>query len=91
MQRWYVYILQTKNGKRYIGLSCDADRRLDEHNKGLSLFTKRYVHWKRIYLQEFETYTEARKRELYLKKQKGGNGLKKILENTKNHNEEYGS
>ncbi|MCE7863304.1 MAG: GIY-YIG nuclease family protein [Bacteroidetes bacterium CHB5] len=37
---WYVYVLKSqKNGKIYVGMSQDIDRRLAEHNSGKSKFT----------------------------------------------------
>ena len=79
MKKHFVYIIRCDEGKFYIGLSVDPKKRLDAHNKGLSRWTKRYKNWKIAYLKEFNNYTEARKWEIYLKKQKGGNGFKKVL------------
>lgn len=79
MKKYYVYVIKCNIGKLYIGLSSNLSRRIDAHNKKLSLWTKRYSGWKKIYEKEFDNYTDARKWEIYLKKQKGGNGLKRII------------
>ena len=79
MHKYYVYVIKCNEGRLYIGLSQNTNRRIEAHNKKLSLWTKRYSSWKKIYEKEFDNYTEARKWEIYLKKQKGGNGLKKLL------------
>ena len=63
----------------YIGFSEDVLKRLQQHNSGESRWTRSYKNWKLIYSKEFDNITDARKWEIYLKKQKGGNGLKKIL------------
>ena len=78
-----VYIVESECKKKYIGLSEDAKVRLDKHNAGLSKWTSKYKNWRIIYKREFKNLSEARKWENYLKRQKGGNGLKKIIEEYK--------
>ena len=63
----------------YIGATSNISKRLTQHNAGESRWTKRYKNWELIYKKEFNDYTNARKWELYLKRQKGGNGLKKEI------------
>ena len=31
---WYVYLLRTRNGALYAGITTDTDRRLKEHHEG---------------------------------------------------------
>jgi predicted GIY-YIG superfamily endonuclease len=74
-----------EEGKRYIGVTSDWMRRLGEHNDKLFYirqWTKKFNNWRIIYLKEFDDYTQARKWEIYLKKQKGGTGLKYWMEAT---------
>ena len=83
--KFFVYIIKCDEKKRYIGITSDWKRRLSEHNDKLShltQWTKRFNNWSLIYLKEFENYTEARKWEIYLKKQKGGIGLKYLIDTT---------
>jgi putative endonuclease len=77
-----VYIIQSDCGRLYIGLSEDIVERLREHNTGMSKWTSKYKNWKIIYTKDFPNLSEARKWENYLKRQKGGKGLKKILESS---------
>jgi len=74
-----VYIIKSECAKFYIGLSEDIEKRLTEHNTGKSKWTNKYKNWKIIYRKKFKNLSEARKWENYLKRQKGGNGLKKII------------
>ena len=74
-----VYVIKSKCGKFYIGLSENAENRLKKHNEGKSKWTSKYKNWRIIYKKEFKNLSEARKWENYLKRQKGGNGLKKVI------------
>jgi putative endonuclease len=68
-----VYVIYSVSfNKIYIGQTDGLDRRLFEHNNGLlSSYTKRYKPWKIVYTEEYETRSEALKREKQLKSQKG--------------------
>jgi len=69
---FYTYVLYSaKVNKIYIGQSSNLEKRLWEHNNGLSKYTKRYIPWEIIYKETFESRTEAMKREKELKTQKG--------------------
>ena len=85
-----IYIIESRNKRKYIGLSENIKHRLQKHNAGLSKWTSRYKNWKIIYEKEFDNLNEARKWENYLKRQKGGNGLKKIIEEYDNKNKKPG-
>jgi putative endonuclease len=68
----YLYILQsTIKAKTYIGIATDLDRRLTEHNSGKTRSTKPFAPWKIIHQEKYDTRTEARKREKYLKSAAG--------------------
>jgi putative endonuclease len=75
-----VYVIKSENNRYYIGLSENADKRLKEHNQGLSKWTKRDKNWQIIYRKKCNNLTEARKWENYLKKQKGGQGFKRLVQ-----------
>ncbi|MGA2775704.1 MAG: GIY-YIG nuclease family protein [Candidatus Omnitrophota bacterium] len=34
MKKWYVYILECKDGKLYTGITNDLERRVKQHNRG---------------------------------------------------------
>ncbi|MCE1188213.1 MAG: GIY-YIG nuclease family protein [Ignavibacteria bacterium] len=74
-----VYILRsTINGSYYYGQTSDIQKRFDEHNSGLSGYTKRYMPWELIYTEEYATRSEAMIREKFLKSY---NGYKWLVEN----------
>ena len=75
----YVYVLKSfKDHKRYIGLSNNLERRLEEHNNGKVTATKFRRPFKLIYFEEFNSRSEAAKREKFFKTGKGREFLKNI-------------
>ncbi len=79
MKKHWTYVIKSEEGKFYIGYTENLKRRLIFHNSGKSKWTSRYKNWKLIYSKVFDNKTDARKWELYLKRQKGGNGFYKII------------
>jgi len=74
----YVYILKSINySKTYTGSTPSLEKRLEEHNKGFSLFSKRYMPWTIIYTEQYNNLKEARLREKYLKSTAGRRFIKK--------------
>lgn len=64
----YMYILQSKkDNKFYIGCTNNINRRVKEHNYGLSKFTKGKGPWILKYEEEFSCLAEARGREKQIK------------------------
>ena len=81
MKLYYVYVIESKEGFKYTGMTEDLEERLEQHNdQTLSFWTKRGTNWKLIYKEEFDNKTEALKREKWLKTGVGRDYLKKILE-----------
>lgn len=69
---YYVYILQSsKSGILYYGYTEDLRKRLQEHNKGKSKFTKGHTPWKLVYYSAFVDKQKAKDFELYLKSGSG--------------------
>jgi putative endonuclease len=67
----FVYILfSEKLNKFYIGSTTDLERRLKEHNRGKEKFTKTGIPWLLVYNELFDELIDARRREVYIKKQK---------------------
>ena len=60
-------------------MTNDLDRRLKQHNSERYFYTKRYVPWKIIFSENFNTRIEARQREKYLKTAAGRKWIKKNL------------
>ena len=69
MKRYYVYILSSKTGTLYIGVTHDLQRRIFEHKHGLiEGFTKRYKVTRLVYYEETPEVNEAITREKEIKK-----------------------
>ena len=76
----YLYILQNRQGRHYIGISkLNLEKRLNRHNAGDVISTRLGKPWKLIYFEEYKDYQEARYREKQIKSWKGGNVFKKFL------------
>ncbi len=74
-----VYLLRNPTGIRYIGLSGDVVRRVQQHNVGVSRWTRDKGPWILEWTSTPRSLGEARKLENLLKRQKGGVGLAPIL------------
>ena len=68
--KYFTYILQCIDNTFYIGSTNDLERRIYEHNhlKSGAHYTKIRRPVKLLYTEEYETMSEARKRENMLKK-----------------------
>ena len=65
-----VYVLRNSEGRFYIGLSEDPQHRLQQHNDGISRWTKAGRPWRIVWQSETHSLGEARKLENKLKRQK---------------------
>jgi putative endonuclease len=80
MKKFTVYIIKSSEGYRYTGMTEDLEKRLNEHNnKTLSFWTKRGTDWKLVYKEEFNTRSEAMKKEKWLKTGAGRDFLNEII------------
>ena len=80
---FYVYVLKNeKSGILYTGQTSDLKKRLARHNdksRVANRYTKKYEgNWVILYSEEYETRSEAVRRERYLK---SGNGRRWVKEN----------
>ena len=73
-----VYVIRNATGKLYIGLSENVQSRLQQHNQGVSKWTRHRGPWSLVWESESLTLSEARKLENRLKRQKGGAGFRKL-------------
>jgi len=80
-----LYILQSLSQKDrfYVGITNRENERIDEHNRGQTISTKKYRPWKVIYTEEFENKSESMKREKYLKSINGYKERLEIIEKNK--------
>ena len=77
---YYTYILKSrKDGKIYTGYTKDLRKRLNQHNKGLSTYTKGRGPFKLIYYEACLSEDKARSRETYLKSGMGKRYIKNRL------------
>ena len=74
----YVYILKSIHySKTYIGSTVNLIKRIEEHNAGYGIYSKRYKPWVLVYKENFENLSDARKREKYFKSPTGRRFIKK--------------
>jgi putative endonuclease len=68
---WYLYIVRTSLNTLYTGVTTDIQRRLNEHNSGLSKSAK-YTRSMRpvvlVYSERYDSKSEALKREIAIKR-----------------------
>ncbi|MEA1929307.1 MAG: GIY-YIG nuclease family protein [Patescibacteria group bacterium] len=76
---YVVYVLRSKEGKFYKGLTSNLERRLKEHRAGGTRTTSRMTAIEVVYTETCKSFAEARKRELYLKTSAGRRFIKKRL------------
>lgn len=66
---YYLYILRSlKDLGYYIGVAEDVNKRLKYHNSGKTISTKSRTPLILVCLEKYEYKTDARKREIFLKK-----------------------
>ena len=76
-----VYVLYSqKSNKFYVGSSRQntAETRIKAHNAGKTRSTKYGRPWVIIYEKEFDTYTEARKNEIFFQSGQGREYFRKV-------------
>ncbi|MBC8415624.1 MAG: GIY-YIG nuclease family protein [Candidatus Cloacimonetes bacterium] len=67
----FTYILYSKSKDNYyVGHTHDLKLRLERHNSGWSRSTKSGIPWQLVYYEEYETKSEAIKREYEIKRKK---------------------
>ncbi len=74
---WLVYVLRSqKNGRLYTGSTDDLERRLAEHERGKTAYTRATGPYELVYCEELPARPEARRRERFFKSGKGREFLK---------------
>ena len=77
---FYIYVLKSLHKNFiYIGFTEDLRRRLEEHNSGKSKSTKSYLPFELIHYEAYRNTQDAKRREHYLKTNKGRTTLKTML------------
>ncbi len=81
---YYVYILRCKDGSYYTGHAKDADKRFEMHKKGRGArYTRMHEPEKLVYIEEFESRSEAMRRERRIKTLSRNNKQQLINNNSK--------
>lgn len=84
-KKFYVYILASKTGVLYIGVTNNLERRLNEHKLDLiDGFTNKYKCHKLVYIEEYSNPRDAISREKQLKN--WGRRKKEFIINQQNSN-----
>lgn len=66
--KYFVYILQSANGKYYVGYTTDLARRMKQHQNGTGAkFTRGFGFSKLLYHEKYRTQSKAMKREAEIK------------------------
>ena len=63
----FVYILRSREGIYYCGITNDLSRRAAEHNNGRSGFTRKFSEWIIVYAEELGSRKMARMMEVKIK------------------------
>ena len=80
MKFFYVYVLYNpQKNFIYIGYSENLKKRYQEHNSGKVKSTKAYKPLKLIFYEAYSTKSDAKRREMYLKGNKGRTTLMTML------------
>jgi len=67
-KKYYVYIIQSKEGYKFTGMTENLEQRLSQNvNKSLSFWTKRGTKWEIVYTEEFLDLKKAKEKEEWLK------------------------
>ncbi len=75
-----LYILRsTTTGNFYIGSTASLPRRMAEHARGHSPYTRQRGPWELAYQEEFATLPEARGRELQIKSWKSHRLIEELI------------
>ena len=76
-----MYILHNKaKNFIYIGYSENIKQRIEEHNAGYSKSTKSYLPLELIHYEAYKNMKDAKRREMYLKTNKGRTTLMTMLQ-----------
>jgi putative endonuclease len=70
---FYVYLLVSLSDprQRYVGFTSHLKQRLESHNQGASVHTRKYKPWKMVTYLAFDDERRAREFEHYLKSGSG--------------------
>lgn len=77
---YFIYILKSeKDGRYYIGITKNLGNRIKQHNGGFSGYTSGRGPFKLVYKEAYNTLSEAKRREYYLKSLKSRIAIGKLI------------
>jgi len=80
LKMYFAYILKSiDHDYLYKGHCQDLEKRLKEHNSGMTTSIKPYIPFKLVYFEKFESRELAIKREKYFKSAAGRKFIKNLL------------
>jgi putative endonuclease len=80
--RYWIYILASKSGTLYIGVTNNLERRIWEHKQKMIIgFSQKYGCDKLVYFEEYRGIDEAIAREKQLKRWNRGKKIRLIRSN----------
>ena len=85
-EKYFVYVLRSQlTGRRYVSSCRDIADRLFRHNAGKSKSTKHVVPWILILTEDFDSRSEAVRREKFYKTGRGRERLDAMEVNSDDH------
>jgi len=77
---YFTYILHSeKHGGYYVGSTQNIEERIKRHNAGKEHFTSMGIPWQLVYWEQFETRSEAYKREMAIKGNKSRAYIERLI------------
>jgi putative endonuclease len=76
---YVVYVLKDENNKHYTGYTSNIEKRLWEHNHGITFTTRKGKNWIVIYTKDFKIKKDAIIYERFLKSGKGRELLEGLI------------
>ena len=64
---WFVYILLCDERKFYVGMTDNLERRIKQHKKKQSFYTKQFSSVELVYTEKYKTRKDVERREIQLK------------------------
>ena len=78
--KFYVYVIYSLLLDRfYVGYTSDLQKRLSEHNTGISVYTSKTTDWTLKYTETFSTRQLAMKREREIKQKKSRKYIEQLI------------
>ena len=78
-----VYVLRGSKRKRYVGITNNLPRRLDEHSSGQTKTGQIIVEFEVLHTEGFSGHATAREREKFLKSGQGRKWLDELEQRTR--------